>query len=119
MLHLQLVSKLNGKLFGNPNAGVDMTFNFAKLIAHAAKTRTLSAGTIIGSGTVSNKDESTGSSCIAEKRMREKLNTGTMETPFMKFGDTVKIEMFNGDNKSIFGAIEQTVHPYINLLYQH
>ncbi|NQZ56551.1 MAG: fumarylacetoacetate hydrolase family protein [Lentisphaeraceae bacterium] len=118
-VHLQLISKLNGELFGNPNAGVDMTFNFSKLIAHAAKTRTLMAGTIIGSGTVSNKSETCGSSCIAERRMREKLKTGTAKSSFMKFGDTVKIEMLDGDNKSIFGAIEQTVHPYINLLYQH
>ena len=118
-VHLPLRSTLNGTLFGQPNAGVDMTFNFSKLISHAAKTRYLGAGTIIGSGTVANKDESSGSSCIAERRMREKLKDGEMKTPFMSFGDTIHIEMLDKNGESIFGAIEQKVQPYINLLGDH
>jgi fumarylacetoacetate (FAA) hydrolase len=86
-----------------------MTFDFPTLIAHAAKTRKLSAGTIVGSGTVSNYDRSKGSSCIAEVRMLETLQHGKPVTPFMKAGDQVRIEMFDGTKKSIFGAIEQTV----------
>jgi fumarylacetoacetate (FAA) hydrolase len=108
-LHLPLVSHLNGQLFGQPNAGVDMTFSFTELIAHAAKTRALSAGTIIGSGTVSNVDRSKGSSCIAEKRMLELMEQGQPNTPFLHFGDTIRIEMFDKQGKSLFGAIEQTV----------
>ncbi len=108
-VHLPLYSYLNGELFGQPNAGIDMTFSFPELIAHAAKTRYLSAGTIIGSGTVSNTDRSRGSSCIAEKRMLEVLNEGKAKTPFMKFGDTICIEMTNEHGQSVFGAIEQTV----------
>jgi fumarylacetoacetate (FAA) hydrolase len=111
-LNLPLRSTLNDLLFGEPNAGVDMTFNFAQLIAHAAKTRNLVAGTIIGSGTVANKNEQCGSSCIAEKRMREKLKSGTATTPFMCFGDKIKIEMLDHEQLSIFGAIEQRVQPY-------
>eukprot|EP01040_Poterioochromonas_malhamensis_P023045 gene23045-28152_t len=86
-----------------------MTFNFAQLIAHAAKTRVLSAGTIIGSGTISNKDKSVGSSCLAEKRMLEIIETGTATTPFLKFGDQVKIEMLDAKGQSIFGSIDQVV----------
>ena len=108
-LHLPLYSYLNGELFGQPNAGVDMTFSFPQLIAHAAKTRSLSAGTIIGSGTVSNLDRSKGSSCIAEKRMLEILADGKTRTPFMKFGDKLSIKMINEQGQSIFGAIEQDV----------
>ncbi len=108
-LHLPLYSHLNGQLFGQPNAGIDMTFSFPELIAHAAKTRTLTAGTIIGSGTVSNKDRSLGSSCIAEKRMLEILADGKPHTPFMHFGDTIRIEMNNDEGESIFGAIDQCV----------
>lgn len=111
-VHLPLLSKLNGKLFGQPNAGMDMTFSFLELIQHAAKTRTLSAGTIIGSGTVSNVDRSKGSSCIAEKRMLELLEFGEAKTPFMHFGDTIRIEMLDSQGKSIFGAIDQTVKNY-------
>lgn len=111
-LHLPLRSHLNGKLFGEPNAGVDMVFNFPQLIAHAARTRPLSAGTIIGSGTVSNKDRSVGSSCIVERRTIEKLETGESTTPFLKSGDMVKIDMLDDYHNSIFGAIEQTVIPY-------
>ncbi len=108
-VHLPLHTYFNNKLFGAPNAGVDMTFDFPTLIAHAAKTRKLGAGTIIGSGTVSNYDRSKGSSCIAEVRMLETLQHGKPVTPFMKAGDTVRIEMFNDANQSIFGAINQTV----------
>lgn len=111
-VHLPLISYYNGQLFGKPNAGVDMVFNFPQLIAHAARTRHLSAGTIIGSGTVSNKDRSIGSSCIVEKRTLEKLESGESKTPFMKFGDTVKIEMLDKNGANIFGSIEQKVVPY-------
>lgn len=108
-VHLPLVTHLNGKLFGEPNAGVDMQFNFPQLIAHAAKTRPLAAGTIVGSGTIANQDESKGSSCLAEKRVLEIIRNGKAVTPFMKFGDHVRIEMFDNNGASIFGAIEQTV----------
>lgn len=108
-IHLPLLSYLNEELFGQPNAGVDMTFSFPELIAHAAKTRALSAGTIIGSGTVSNLDQNRGSSCIAERRMLEIINQGAAQTPFMRFGDTIRIEMYDQHENSIFGAIEQTV----------
>ncbi|MFA5960600.1 MAG: fumarylacetoacetate hydrolase family protein [Tatlockia sp.] len=111
-VHLPLLSHVNGALFGEPNAGVDMTFSFTDLIQHAAKTRHLSAGTIIGSGTVSNKDHSKGSSCIVEKRILELLAKGAAETPYLQFGDTVRIEMQRADGQSCFGAIEQTVTPY-------
>ncbi|MBY0282303.1 MAG: fumarylacetoacetate hydrolase family protein [Alphaproteobacteria bacterium] len=109
---LPLYTYINGKEFGHPNAGVDMTFNFAELIAHAAKTRVLSAGTIVGSGTVSNKDKSVGSSCLAEKRMLEIIESGTATTPFLKFEDRVKIEMLDAQGQSIFGAIDQVVKKY-------
>ncbi|MGC1183230.1 fumarylacetoacetate hydrolase family protein [Legionella sp.] len=108
-VHLPLLSHLNGHLFGQPNAGEDMTFSFTDLIQHAAKTRALSAGTIIGSGTVSNLDRSKGSSCIAEKRMLELLEQGQPKTSFMHFGDTVRIEMLDKEGKSLFGAIEQVI----------
>lgn len=111
-IHLPLISHWNGQKFGAPDCGVDMVFDFAQLIAHAAHTRPLCAGTIIGSGTVSNKDRSKGHSCIVEKRMLEKVETGGFITPFMKFGDTVRIEMFDAAGKSIFGAIDQKVSPY-------
>lgn len=111
-LHRPLRSFVNGKRFGEPDAGTDMVFNFPQLIAHAAKTRPLAAGTIIGSGTVSNKDKSVGSSCIVEQRTIEKLETGDSKTPFLQPGDTVKIEMLDDYHNSIFGSIEQTVIPY-------
>ncbi|KTD23541.1 fumarylacetoacetate hydrolase [Legionella lansingensis] len=111
-VHLPLLSHLNGELFGQPNAGTDMTFSFPELIAHAAKTRFLSAGTIIGSGTVSNLDRSKGSSCIAEKRMLEILADGKAKTPYMTYGDTIRIEMLSPQGMSLFGAIEQTVTRY-------
>lgn len=118
-LHLPLVSYYNGGMFGKPEGGVDMTFNFAKLISHAAKTRPLGAGCIIGSGTVSNKldggpgkpvaEGGVGYSCIAEIRMIETIENGSPSTSFMKFGDRVRIEMFDKDGASIFGAIDQVV----------
>lgn len=111
-IHLPLVSHLNNQLFGKPNAGIDMTFDFAQLIAHAAKTRHLAAGTIIGSGTVSNLDRSAGSGCIAEKRMLEVLADGKATTPFMHFGDRIRIEMFTDNGMSLFGAIDQEVVRY-------
>ena len=121
-LHLPLLVSLNGKAFGKADAGVDMTFDFGQLVAHAAKTRPLVAGTIIGSGTVSNKldggpgkpvsEGGAGYSCIAEIRTIETIATGTPKTPFMKFGDTVRIEMKDKTGHSIFGAIEQTVKKY-------
>jgi fumarylacetoacetate (FAA) hydrolase len=110
-LHLPLHVYWNGDLFGRPEAGVDMVFDFGQLIAHAARTRPLVAGSIIGSGTVSNKDRSLGHCCIVEKRMLEKVEQGESSTRFMKFGDRVKIEMLDRQGRSIFGAIEQTVSP--------
>jgi len=111
-VHLPLITHYNGKLFGKPHAGTDMVFNFPKLVSHAARTRHLSAGTIIGSGTVSNKDRSVGSSCIVEVRTIEKLEKGESVTPFMKYGDMVRIEMLDEKGASIFGTIEQKVVPY-------
>lgn len=108
-LHLPLRTTLNGKLFGEPNAGIDMTFDFVTLIQYAAKTRRLGAGSIIGSGTVSNYNRSLGSSCIAEKRMLEILEHGKAITPFLQVGDRVRIEMLDKNNHSIFGAIDQEV----------
>jgi fumarylacetoacetate (FAA) hydrolase len=119
-LHLPLLSALNGQPFGRPNAGIDMTFDFPTLIAHAAKTRPLAAGTIIGSGTVSNRgpdggpgrpiaDGGVGYSCIAEQRVVETILSGAAKTPFLKSGDRVRIEMRGADGVSIFGAIDQAV----------
>ncbi len=108
-LNLPLHSWINGDLLGQPEAGVDMTFDFPTLIAHAAKTRNLSAGTIVGSGTVSNVDRSRGSSCLAERRMLETIEHGSPRTAFLKFGDRVRIEMLDARGASIFGAIEQRV----------
>ncbi len=108
-VNLPLVTHLNGDLFGKPDAGTDMTFTFPQLIAHAAKSRKLMAGCIVGSGTVSNLDRSSGSSCLAEKRMLEIIDEGAAKTPFMQFGDRVRIEMLAQDGHSIFGAIDQKV----------
>jgi fumarylacetoacetate (FAA) hydrolase len=118
-LSLPLVSHYNGEVFGQPEAGVDMTFHFGQLVAHAAKTRPLCAGTVIGSGTVSNKldggpgkpvkDGGVGYSCIAEIRMIETIQDGKPTTPFMQFGDTIQIEMFDKNGQSIFGQISQKV----------
>ena len=121
-LHLPLLSFLNGDAFGKPNAGVDMTFDFGQLIAHAAKSRPLAAGTIVGSGTVSNKlddgpgkpivDGGVGYSCIAEIRTIETIQSGAPTTPFLKFGDQVKIEMLDENGDTIFGAIDHRVEQY-------
>ncbi len=111
-LHLPLHSYINGASFGRPQAGVDMTFNFAQLIAHAAKTRPLMAGTIIGSGTVSNKEGDVGSSCLVERRMLETIEHGAPKTEFLQFGDRVKIEMMDTQGRSIFGSIDQQVVQY-------
>lgn len=111
-LHLPLTTYFNNELFGQPCCGVDMTFDFPTIIAHAARTRPLSAGCIVGSGTISNYDRSAGSSCLAEKRMLEIIADGKPSTEFMKFGDNVRIEMFDENGDSIFGAIEQTVVEY-------
>lgn len=111
-LNLPLYSTLNGKLVGSPNAGVDMTFDFGQLIAHAAKTRSLMAGAVIGSGTVANQGSPTGSSCIAEVRCLEILKDGKPSTPFMKFGDRIEIEMKDIKGKTIFGKINQLVKKY-------
>ena len=122
-VNLPLLSFINGRPFGKPNAGDDMTFDFPALIAHAAKTRALSAGTIIGSGTVSNRDPDGGPgkpiaegglgySCIAELRTVETIQTGKPVTPFLKFGDRIRIEMTNSRGQSIFGAIDQDVVAY-------
>jgi fumarylacetoacetate (FAA) hydrolase len=111
-VHLPLSVYLNGAQFGAPNAGEDMTFSFPQLIAHAAKTRALCAGSIIGSGTVSNKDRSRGSACIAERRSLETIEHGAPQTPFLKFGDQVRIEMVDPDGQSVFGAIDQSVQRY-------
>jgi fumarylacetoacetate (FAA) hydrolase len=122
-LHLPLLTRVNGQPIGRSNAGVDMTFDFPTLIAHAAKTRPLGAGAIVGSGTVSNKRDGgpgkpiseggDGYACIAEIRTIETIRTGAPTTPFLKFGDTVRIEMNDKSGRSIFGAIEQTVRKYI------
>jgi fumarylacetoacetate (FAA) hydrolase len=121
-LHLPLVVSLNGRAFGRPNAGDDMTFSFAQLVAHAARTRELAAGTIIGSGTVSNKqgglhgssidNGGVGYCCLAELRTYETIEQGAPVTPFLRFGDNVRIEMQGADGASIFGAIDQQVVHY-------
>ena len=108
-VHLPLVVHLNDGLLGRPDAGVDMTFDFGQLIAHATMTRRLGAGAIVGSGTVSNKDRTLGSSCLAERRMLETLEQGRPVTSFLTFGDRVRIEMFDAAGHSIFGAIDQRV----------
>ena len=108
-LHLPLLTHINGEWFGAPDAGVDMQFDFSQLVAHAAKTRPLSAGTIVGSGTIANEDTGKGASCFAEKRTVETLEGGKPVTPFMSFGDVVRIEMLDASGESIFGAIEQRI----------
>jgi fumarylacetoacetate (FAA) hydrolase len=120
-VNLPLLSHVNGKLVGRPNAGIDMTFHFGRLISHAARTRPLAAGSIIGSGTVSNKrddgpgkpieDGGDGYSCIAEIRTVETILGGAPRTPFLKFGDRVRIEMLDAEGRSIFGSIDQVVEP--------
>jgi fumarylacetoacetate (FAA) hydrolase len=124
-LHRPMLAAVNGAELGRPDAGVDMTFDFGQLIAHAARTRSLAAGSIIGSGTVSNRDPDggpgrpiaeggVGYSCLAELRTVETLRHGAPRTPFLKGGDTVRIEMLGADGRSIFGAIEQQVVPTVS-----
>ncbi len=109
---LPLLSHLNGRLFGCPEAGEDLTFDFPALIAHASRTRGLSAGTIVGLGTVSNRDRQRGASCIAEKRAQEMIDQGRPETPYLRPGDRVRIEMTDAGGHTIFGAIEQRVEHF-------
>ena len=111
-IHLRLVCHVNGKWLGNPNAGVGATFDLFQLVAHAAKTRELCAGTLIGTGTISNPDADSGYACIMEARLVEQVELGEAKTPFLAFGDTVKIEMFDRHGETIFGAIEQRVEKY-------
>lgn len=108
-LHLPMRTWINGQWFGEAECGVDMQFSFAQLVAHVAKTRPLTAGTLVGSGTIANEDTSKGASCLAEQRTVETLRDGKPVTPFLKFGDTVRIEVTDKDGKSIFGAIEQVI----------
>ena len=110
-VHLPMRTWINNQWFGEAEAGEDMQFDFAQLVAHAARTRPLIAGTIVGSGTIANKDTSRGASCLAEQRTVEKLRDGEARTPFLKYGDTVKIDMHDIDGNSIFGAIEQRIEP--------
>lgn len=110
-VHLPLCSYWDDVLFGEPQAGKDMQFDFPRLISHAARTRDLTTGTVVGSGTVSNYDPSRGCSCIAERRVLEIIEKGVPVTPFMGYGDRVRIEMADGRGRSIFGAIIQTVQP--------
>lgn len=111
-LHLPLTATLNGEHVGSPNAGVDMTFDFGQLIEHAAKTRALIAGTVIGSGTVANQGSPDGSCCLAEVRCLETIANGQPSTPFMSFGDRIEIEMKNRKGESIFGTIDQRIKQY-------
>jgi fumarylacetoacetate (FAA) hydrolase len=110
--HLRLVCHVNGKWLGNPDAGVDATFSLFDLIAHAAKTRDLKAGTLVGTGTVSNHDRSSGYACLMEARLVEQVELGRANTPFLAFGDSVRIEMFDPHGETLFGAIEQRVERY-------
>ena len=111
-LHLPLYATLNGTKVGSPNAGVDMTFDFGQLIAHAAKSRALMAGTVVGSGTVANQGSPDGSCCLAEVRCLETIADGKPSTPFMSFGDRIEIEMKDGAGQSIFGKIDQRIKQY-------
>ena len=108
-LHLPMRTWINGEWFGEAECGVDMQFDFSQLVAHAAKTRPLTAGTIVGSGTIANEDTSKGASCLAEQRTVETLRDGKPSTPFLSFGDTVKIDVTDKAGVSIFGAIEQAI----------
>ncbi|SFS08283.1 fumarylacetoacetate (FAA) hydrolase [Dyella sp. OK004] len=110
-LHLPMRTWINGQWFGEAECGVDMQFSFAQLVAHTAKTRPLTAGTIVGSGTIANEDTSKGASCLAEQRTVETLRDGKPSTPFLKYGDTVRIDITDTHNVSIFGAIEQEIAP--------
>jgi fumarylacetoacetate (FAA) hydrolase len=111
-VHLRLECHVNGRLLGNPNAGVGATFDLFQLVAHAAKTRELKAGTLVGTGTISNSDTACGYACIMEARLVEQVEDGSARTPFLAFGDTVRIEMLDRHGASVFGAIEQKVERY-------
>ena len=114
-VHLPLQSVWNGRQVGLTDAGPEMTFHFGQLIAHVAKTRRLRAGSIVGSGTVSNKDWAQGYSCVAEKRAIETIESGSPQTAFMQFGDAIRIEMLGADGHSVFGAIDQRVAPLTSI----
>ena len=107
--HLNVGSRVNGKRMGAPDAGKDMFFTYTDLIAHAARTRTLAAGTIIGAGSISNQDEAAGFGCVAELRIHEQMQNGSASTPWLKFGDSIRIEALDVSGSSIFGAIEQRI----------
>jgi fumarylacetoacetate (FAA) hydrolase len=111
-LNLRVTSHVNGQLLGQPHAGTDLDFDFATLLEHAARTRSLSAGTVIGSGTVSNRDPEAGSSCLQERRMLETIEHGEPSTPFLTFGDEVRIEVLDPSGATVFGAIQQKVRQY-------
>jgi fumarylacetoacetate (FAA) hydrolase len=111
-VHLNLTCTVNGRRLGSPNAGEDATFSLHDLIAHAAKTRDLAAGAMIGTGTISNRDPASGYACLMEARLVEQVEQGEAKTPFLRFGDTVKIEMLDAEGRSVFGAIEQRVERY-------
>ncbi len=108
-IHLRLVCHVNGRWLGNPNAGIGATFDLPQLVAHAARTRFLRAGALVGTGTVSNPDAESGYACLLEARLVEQVETGEARTPFLAFGDTVRIEMFDRHGETVFGAIEQVV----------
>jgi fumarylacetoacetate (FAA) hydrolase len=111
-VHLPLRCEVNGNRLGDPNAGVDATFSLFDLIAHAAKTRDLAAGTMIGTGTISNQDRATGYACLMEARLVEQVEVGEAKTPFLKFGDRVRIEMRDAQGASVFGAIDHRVEKH-------
>jgi fumarylacetoacetate (FAA) hydrolase len=111
-VHLRLVCHVNGQWLGNPDAGVGATFDLFQLVAHAARTRELRAGTLVGTGTISNPDTASGYACLMEKRLVEQVESGEAKTPFLAFGDTVRIEMFDRHGATVFGAIEQKVERY-------
>jgi fumarylacetoacetate (FAA) hydrolase len=111
-VHLRLECHVNGERLGNPDAGVDAAFGLFDLIAHAAKTRELAAGTLVGTGTISNHDRAAGYACLMEARLVEQVEQGAAKTPFLRFGDTVRIDMRDGEGRSVFGAIEQRVERY-------
>ena len=110
-LSLPILSEVNGRPMGRPNAGVDMFFSYPQLIAHAARTRKLGAGTIIGAGSVSNQDAAAGFGCVAEARIHEEMTEGRAHTPFLRFGDVVRIDMLDAQGQTIFGAIRQAIQP--------
>jgi fumarylacetoacetate (FAA) hydrolase len=111
-LHLELLCDVNGQRLGHPNAGRDATFGLDELIAHAAKTRDLAAGTMIGTGTISNQDLAVGYACLMEKRLVEQVDLGEAKTPFLRFGDRVRIDMRDARGESVFGAIDHVVERY-------